>query len=86
MTHVDYYAWVILPIIVFDVRVSDVTLGTLSMIFTTIIRRKDLICARDVIKRTHSDAFVSVEEVRSAARGVFSSHSRRQFFSDVGDK
>ena len=35
----DWYAWVILPIIVFISRVADVTLGTLRIIFTSRGRR-----------------------------------------------
>jgi uncharacterized protein YebE (UPF0316 family) len=31
----DWYAWVILPIIVFIARVADVTLGTLRIVFTS---------------------------------------------------
>ncbi len=36
----DWYAWVILPLIVFASRVADVTLGTLRIIFTSRGQRK----------------------------------------------
>ena len=35
----DWYAWVILPFVVFFARVADVTLGTLRIIFTSRGRR-----------------------------------------------
>jgi uncharacterized protein YebE (UPF0316 family) len=35
MTSGDFYAWVILPILIFLARVADVTLGTLRIIFTS---------------------------------------------------
>lgn len=39
MESFDWYAWVILPFIVFFARVADVTLGTLRIIFTSRGRR-----------------------------------------------
>lgn len=36
----DWYAWVILPVIVFIARICDVTLGTLRIIFISRGRRK----------------------------------------------
>ncbi len=35
MESFDWYAWVILPILVFIARVADVTLGTLRIVFTS---------------------------------------------------
>jgi uncharacterized protein YebE (UPF0316 family) len=36
----DWYAWVILPVIIFFARICDVTLGTLRIIFVTRGKRK----------------------------------------------
>jgi len=35
MTEAEFYAWVVLPIIIFFARVADVTLGTLRIIFVS---------------------------------------------------
>jgi uncharacterized protein YebE (UPF0316 family) len=35
MTSAEFYAWVILPLLIFLARVADVTLGTLRIIFTS---------------------------------------------------
>jgi uncharacterized protein YebE (UPF0316 family) len=40
MSASDWYAWVILPLLVFASRVADVTLGTLRIIFTSRGQRK----------------------------------------------
>jgi uncharacterized protein YebE (UPF0316 family) len=35
MSNADFYAWVILPLLIFLARVADVTLGTMRIIFTS---------------------------------------------------
>lgn len=40
MSETDFYAWVILPLLIFTARVADVTLGTLRIIFVARGKRK----------------------------------------------
>ena len=39
MSEADFYAWVVLPLLIFTARVADVTLGTLRIIFVSRGRR-----------------------------------------------
>ncbi len=62
----DWYAWVILPFLVFFARIADVTLGTLRIIFTSRGRRNLapllgfvevfiwIVVVRQIVKNAHS--------------------------------
>lgn len=51
--------------------------GPVQLIYT-VIRRKDLAQVNDLIRQTHPRAFLTVEELRSVAEGIFPPSKQKQ--------
>ncbi len=64
------------------------TQGDVTLVYT-IIKRKDLQPVTTIIHSLHPQAFISIEELRSAEKGVFpneSNHRRRSLYQRLGKR